>query len=1088
MDEESESRQPDERYQPVKHGRRRRRITAISACLAAAALAVPLGLHLTGQGSPRRTPSDDAGKPLGSAAARLQAKQTGKEVEVTAERTATNTTWALPDGQFRTRMHSSAVRAKVGDEWKPVDTSLQPVKGGYAPKAVNTPVRFGSGSGSSSAKGAKAGIETQRASRDAARTGLTTARTFVAGGVQAVTETEPQWSDLVTFSPEGHQLVVQWPGPLPQPVIDGPRALYEGVRPGIDLLMTAQDDGYSHLLIVHTREAAADPILARLDYRLSSPDLTFHLDDTSDSVSARNSAGEEIAGTPTPYMWDSSGKIARTEGDPEPELSDVAKQHAGLSLPGINGAEGARATVATASLAADNTLSVTPDARLLTGPETTYPVFIDPQFKGRKRSWSLLYKSAPDSSFYNGQNFNAGGTNEARVGYEADSGGTSRSAFNFEFDTRAHGATITKATFRALQTYSWGCAARAYHLYQTGWVSSSSTWRNTDNGNFWSQWLNKSESTHGYKSGTCPDAWVGIDMKPAAVNAAKYSWSTLSLGLRAANESDESYWKKFLANGETAPYIDVEYNKPPIEPSLASMWTDPGGGCKTTAPITAVPKRDVTFNATGADGDGVKDLAKVQIKVWRADNGSVVVDTGVKPDPLTGQAWTTVPQDRFTHGATYMWTAWSVDMSEAWSVGGPAGSDGFCTFTVDHLAPPTPAFWSEDFPAPGPDGNEWSKKPYGEKGWIRFLGNGAKAEEIDHYEWSLNSTTFDQKAWPYDGDVAAAYVNPASAGPNVLYLRTVDKAGNTTKQYAKYLFYVSPRPGLDKPGDVTGDGMPDLLAVDGSGNLRTYAGDSKGGTDGSLPGGIADGKPAPKGHWKEVDGKKALIAHSTDWFPGDGLTDLLVRMPDGNLYVYPGDGLGRFDVGRRIEVLLPPGAPDPAALTQIVAVEDVTGDGLPDAFALAGDTFWAFTGYSGATFAEARQLATGWAERDLVGVRDVSGDKVPDLVFRDDSMPDRGLALRKGKPGPNGGVELNSLAYAASAAEGKDHTYATTGWNRAAVPMLLGTPDATGDGIPDIWAVRNDGKQYLYAGKESTLAGPVGDADADGWNTFKSIG
>ncbi|MEU1863549.1 hypothetical protein [Streptomyces gardneri] len=157
--------------------------------------------------------------------------------------------------------------------------------------------------------------------------------------------------------------------------------------------------------------------------------------------------------------------------------------------------------------------------------------------------------------------------------------------------------------------------------------------------------------------------------------------------------------------------------------------------------------------------------------------------------------------------------------------------------------------------------------------------------------------SYDQKTWVWNTELALGSINLKVdiAGPNVLYVRTVNKAGNISAP-TTYLFYVRPRPGVDKPGDVTGDGFPDILAIDGAGNLRTYAGDATGDTDAWLPGAVDGDKPVAGGYWKDASGKPALISHSTDWFPGDGITDLIARMPDGKLYVYPGDGAGRFDM------------------------------------------------------------------------------------------------------------------------------------------------------------------------------------------------
>ncbi|MFG2711967.1 hypothetical protein ACGFX2_15595 [Streptomyces goshikiensis] len=108
------------------------------------------------------------------------------------------------------------------------------------------------------------------------------------------------------------------------------------------------------------------------------------------------------------------------------------------------------------------------------------------------------------------------------------------------------------------------------------------------------------------------------------------------------------------------------------------------------------------------------------------------------------------------------------------------------------------------------------------------------------------------------------------------------------------------------------------------------------------------GQPVPDGYWKDAaTGKSALIGHSTDWFPGDGITDLIARMPDGKLYAYPGDGSGRFDISRPMNILMPAGSPDPATFTQLITNEDVTGDKIADVFAVTDTgTLWALNGYT----------------------------------------------------------------------------------------------------------------------------------------------
>lgn len=185
--------------------------------------------------------------------------------------------------------------------------------------------------------------------------------------------------------------------------------------------------------------------------------------------------------------------------------------------------------------------------------------------------------------------------------------------------------------------------------------------------------------------------------------------------------------------------------------------------------------------------------------------------------------------------------------------------------------------------------------------------------------------------------------------------------------------------------------------------------------------------------------------------------------------VYPGDGYGAVNIDRRQEILLPSGAPSPSALTQIVATGDITGDGRTDFFATAGDELWAFTGYHGATIDQAFRLSGGWTSRDLAIVMDVSGDGVADMVYRTDTSGR--LLFRKGIAASGGGTDINSLASAANSSGKIDTEYGASGWYTTDVPLLMGTPDANSDGIPDIWAVAANGAVKFHPGGRTTLSG-----------------
>lgn len=240
---------------------------------------------------------------------------------------------------------------------------------------------------------------------------------------------------------------------------------------------------------------------------------------------------------------------------------------------------------------------------------------------------------------------------------------------------------------------------------------------------------------------------------------------------------------------------------------------------------------------------------------------------------------------------------------------------------------------------------------------------------------------------------------------------------------------------------------------------------------------------APSGHFKG-----ALITHNGDIYGGDGLQDLVVRV-GGKLWVYPGDGYGAVNIDKRVEILLPEGAPSPASFTQIVSTGDATGGGRTDFFATAGDELWALTGYHGATVDQAIRLSgSAWTERDIVTVLDITGDGVTDMVYRTDVHAQ--LMLRKGIAASGGGTDLDSLSSGADSSGGTDLEYGSAGWSNANVPLLIGTPDANGDTIPDVWTVRSDGSVRFYAGGRTSLPGSGTEivAPARYWKTRIAIG
>ncbi|MFF3504462.1 DNRLRE domain-containing protein [Streptomyces sp. NPDC003247] len=1135
--------------------------------------------------SPAVTKKADDG-PLTQDGAQQKAVSTGKRVEVTALRDETSTTYARPDGSFELVTYGAPVRAKVNGVWKPIDTTLAETDGGgWAAKATVDPVVFSGGgkgattsSGSSSGSGSTSDSRARKASASG-RGGVTTVQpavfTVATGGdaVQVADATE-NYSELATMTSDGHDVTLSWPGTLPEPVISGSSALYRNVFDGVDLMLTAQASGFSHVLIVHSAQAAKDAALTGLSYGLSSPDLTFHLDPVTKVVSGKDRDGQEIAVSPTPYLWDSAGTYATTEGDdpepveesPEPAPSyseesgapvpdesavpedgldtdapaaseeptasegstaDPAAFHGSagagsvragsavlrqaayadgvpaaaltdeqvFALPGLAGADpGTHLAAADAKLtapgAASTGLTLLPDADLLADESTVYPVFVDPTIYGKTKNWTTAYKKYPSSSFYDGANYNSG-TTEARVGYESTTWGLSRSFFRLGWSTSIKGAHVSSASIRLRETYSWSCSAREMQVWLTGSISSKTTWNNQPD---WKSEIGTKSFANGYNS-SCPDAYVSYDAKSVAQDAADGGWSSMTIGLRATTEDSAYAWKKFRAEGDSAPKLTLVYNRKPKTPT--SVAQSPGGGCDRTTPYIHIGKRDLTLSAVSSDPDDTstkQDLKYLDFELWRTGYGDdKILDKNVTVTSA-GKASATVAKTSFTNGYQYSWRVRAIDASGAASAYAPTSDPGVCRFIFDSDKPNEPLVSSTAFPAADEDGSIWSTVKFGTAG--NFTIAPDEDTDITKFEWSFNTTTYASNKTVTAGASATVSLTPPTAGPNVLYVRAVDSAGNPSLG-TKYLFYVTPRDAADKPGDTTGDGIADLYAISSNGNLLMYpsmtSGDLHVGLEAGQDDGVGllsdpdgDGQDHLPGYWMGSDGKPALIAHGGDAVAADGVGDLFARMPDGKLYVYPGDGYGGVDISQRVTVRLPSGAPDPATFDQII-VGDYDADGRADLFATAtGGEMWAFEGYTGATFLTLTKIAsTAWLDRDLVSVGDHDKDGAPDLLWR--SGASSRLYLRYGVADSAGGSTIASLATAAASKTGADEIYAE-GWDTTTVPVthLRGTPDVTGDAIPDIWALSSAGSIYFYKGGAATIGTGTAVISADSlWGTTK---
>ncbi|WP_431967284.1 DNRLRE domain-containing protein [Actinacidiphila sp. bgisy160] len=1007
-----------------------------------------------GRGASNATPASTG--PRDEAAAMAQAMRTHKQVLVDTATSATTLTWALPNGRFKSRITAAPTRAKnAKGQWAPVDNTLKRTAGapgglGIAPANPAVPVRFASGN-----------ARKTRADRSFARP-----------------ET-PGETVLAEVELGGHTVAYTWPDALPEPVLDGPRALYPEVLPGVDLLLVAREEGgMAQVLIVKTPEAARQEALRTVPYGLRSATAVFRQDRKAGRVQVLDKAGKEVGSIPTPFAWDSSGR------DPElPEgtthRTSVATPADVLKLSGLTGIEpGARSAPLPVTLDGENTHT----ARLGIGfaatglaarKDVTYPLFVDPSLNPGWDAWTVAYKPYPSTSFYNGTNFSSG-TSDARVGHEDDTGGTARSFWRMDWSSSIKGAEITSATFKVLNNHSWSCTNREFQLWRTGSISSGTTWNAQPS---WSDEIQRKSFAHGWSSTSCPDEYEAFNVKDAAQYATDHGNSTLTLGMRATSESDTQTWRKFKATSAT---IEAVYNRKPYEPTNGS--SKPGGSC-TPGPGAGVTvgKTNITLSVTAKDPDN--NMSKVRFRFWKT-GGTVPAGVEIPIGGTGGTATYTIPSSDpllkdITTNTTFSWDAMGKDSAGATSTNYPPGTEP-CRITVDPSGPSQPIVTSDVFLKATSDGATWATVKFGTTGPITFESPGAVRFT---YAWGgVSPAPVNADA---NGVATVPDLRPLNAGPNTLQVYAYDSLGNASAR-TDYTTYVPPKDNADAPGDTGGDGTADLILIDNKGVLRTYAGQPGGELYGSLVASYtmgADGKPVltPAGHWYDATaGKAALIAHYQDAYPGDGTTDLFAVTPDGGFWLYPGDGYGSFDVDQRLKIRLPSNAPAPATWTQLKAIGDITGDKLPDLVLRAGAAYWVLSGYSGATFQTATLMnPDAWARRDIVNLADMNKDGTPDLLWR--NLDTGTMYVRHGRPGTvSGSVDLNSLMLAANALDG-DVQFGTS-WTETNVDAAIGIPDINNDGIPDIWArFPSDGHMAIYYPSTTNTNPPVKTVIGSGW-------
>ncbi len=780
-----------DRVSADRHGPVRRAFALRAAVAAAVAGAVVAGaVALPDGGGPERQAPVAADQPVVTEQQALAAaRKTGRQTEVVGLRGERREIFAKPDGTFTAREYTEPVRTVQDGTWVKVDPTLvKRADGTWGPKAATVDLTFSAG---------QAG------------------RPFV------------------TMRKAGREFALSWPyGKLPAPRVDGDTATYAEVLPGVDLAVRAETDGFGHLLVVKTPEAAADPRLARLDLGMRADGLKV-AEDATGAIAAEDAVvGGTVFQAGKPAMWDSAAVQEAAAGKQGPKAVakalKAAAAGAGETVTAATTATTATTATATTEAAteapgpqaapepalegpggggrvapldvevAKGRLSLIPDQTLLRGENTVFPVVIDPIQRTTSRSaWTGVMSGMPSEQDwkYSG----SAGVGKCPTDYNpvsCNGVGSRRVLFTMPLSFYK-GKQILGATFsaRVEHIYSAKPTAEPIRLYRIGGknytISSSSNWSNTSDD--WDDHIGtvdkaisptscSSQANLHFEGGASGE--LTSEVKAAAADG----WSSMTLGLRAADESRFAEWKRICGNA----YLSIDYNNLPRQIRTADMSTDPGGVCKWGAGRPTAD-RPPTLKAIASDpdhGNGRTDKVKVEFKVdWtdpvtkEAKTYSYLTRDWLSPTTATKFEHTvksTIPQNTVIY-----WSARATDGDGygPWSSAGDPAQR--CEFVYDKTWPGKPLVLSKEYPS-----DTVYHDGVGTYGTFTFSPNPNDAipdTDVVKYQYGFNGAALATLTPAKAGGPVSTQWMPTRSGRQVLEVIAVDKAGHASSTLYDFL-------------------------------------------------------------------------------------------------------------------------------------------------------------------------------------------------------------------------------------------------------------------------------------------------------------
>jgi RHS repeat-associated protein len=548
---------------------------------------------------------------------------------------------------------------------------------------------------------------------------------------------------------DGGTVAASWPGVLPAPTVVGGVATYPNVRPGVDLVVTSGITGFDVAFVIKQRPTIAP---------------TFSLTTATTGLSTSSGSGGRL------IFSDAHGTAELLTGTP---VTSDSSSRSGVGAP--NRVESSPATFASGS----RTWSIAPSSAFLMDPSTTYPVTVDPPVSLPESGYAFISSAQPNTSFVNNSVSEYGVNGVVDVGLDPTSTyGVTRGYYQFNGMNQIANQTVTTATVTMNEDYSGSssCTATRLDVWNVGQLVTGATW-NSGAPYPYNQFTHVSAAIGGNAT-VCPTGSLTVD-----ITSEVQGWSTNghdadTIGLFADNEGDPTAYKVFGGSGSAV--VSVTFTGTPTIPSgrtttPCAFPTDPNDTCGLNNGLVWTNNTQPWLQGGSTDPNNAALTMNYQVAAGTSQNPPSDVATGAISG-LTGGAlahWQ-VTAGALSNGGTYEWRAQACHTNDGtvcsvWS--------SWVLFTVDTTPPAAaPAFLSNSTPA------GYTTSSSGTVYWTDASSDTytdyCKFDELPCDENSNITGLTDQPSGTSDVTLAGL-----GAGPHILEIDAVDRAGNTNPSY-----------------------------------------------------------------------------------------------------------------------------------------------------------------------------------------------------------------------------------------------------------------------------------------------------------------